>query len=106
MPCKIIKCDTQTRYVIDVEKFWKWAEEHKDIINWSKYEFMSMCPEPKWLEEPVKNYSTSKSRKKFTEQEIIMIKGLLHKGLNYREISEQTGRSYYSINHLCRHIYA
>lgn len=106
LPCRKIKCKTQTRYVIDTEKFWKWAENNKGIINWGKYELMSMCPEPRWLEEEIQNYTTTKSRKKFTQQEIVEIKNLLHRGLNYKEIATQMGRSYYSINHLCRTIYA
>ena len=106
LPCRKIKCKTQTRYVIDTEKFWKWAENNKGIINWNKYELMSMCPEPRWLEEEIQNYTTTKSRKKFTQQEIVEIKNLLHRGLNYKEIATQMGRSYYSINHLCRTIYA
>lgn len=105
LPCKRVICDTQTRYVIDVKVFWKWAEEHRDIINWSKYESMSMCPESKWLKETVRNYGTSNTRKKFTEQEIITIKNLLHRGLGYKEIAKEMERSYYSIKHLCRKIY-
>ena len=106
LPCRKIKCKTQTRYVIDTEKFWKWAEHNKGIVNWSKYELMSMCPEPRWLEEEIQNYTTTKSRKKFTQQEIVEIKNLLHRGLNYKEIATQMGRSYYSINHLCLKISA
>lgn len=105
LPCKKVRCDTQTRYIIDIATFWKWAEEHKDIINWSRYERLTMCPEPNWLEETIKNYNTPKSRNRFTEQEVVSVKGMLHRGLNYKEIALQMGRSYYSIKHLCRKIY-
>lgn len=106
LPCKKVVCSNQTRFLIDVETFWKWAENNKDIINWSKYNKESMLPEPNWLKEEIENYKNPKSRSRFTQQEIITIKGMLHKGLRYKEIAEHMGRSYYSINHLCRKIYA
>lgn len=105
LPCKTLKCSNGTRYMIEADDFWNWAEKHRDIINWSKYERLSMCPEPGWLEDEIKNYATPKSRVKFTEQEIILVKGMLHRRLGYKEIAAQTGRSYYSISHLCRKIY-
>ena len=103
--CRKIKCSNQTRYIIDAEEFWQWAEQHKDIVNWSKYEMMSLPPEPKWLDDTIKNCSKMKSRQKYTEYEIITVKNLLHKGLTYRDIAEQIGRSYYGVSHLCRKIY-
>ena len=36
---------THYTYYIDAEDFWKWAEKHKDTINWSKYELKSLVPE-------------------------------------------------------------
>lgn len=105
LPCRRIECDNQTRYIVYVEDFWEWAENHKDMINWSKYEPLSICPEPDWLNDAVKNYATPRSRVKFTDNEIIMIKNMLHRGMGYKEIAERTGRSYYSINRLCGKIY-
>lgn len=105
LPCKKVVCKNQTRYLIQMDEFWKWAEKNKGIINWSKYEEMSLCPEPMWLKQAIDEYGTPNSRKRFTEQEIIIVKNLLHRGLQYREIAEEIGRSYYSVSHLCRNIY-
>ncbi len=37
--------------VIPIEKFWKWAEQHRDILNFRKMEFGSLGPEPPWVDE-------------------------------------------------------
>ena len=105
LPCGKVECATQTRYVLDTEKFWKWAELHKDIINWNKYERKSLVPEPDWVSSAICNCNVQNVRKKYTEQDIVAIKGLLHRGLGYKEIAKQMGRSYYGINHLGRKIY-
>lgn len=93
-------------YSINAKEFWKWAYKHKEEINWSKYQEKSILPEPDWVSEEIKKCNkTKKHRSKVTQMEKIYIKNLLHKGLSYREISKITGRTYYSISHICRTIY-
>lgn len=106
LPCKKVKCSNQTRYLIEVKNFWEWAAQNRDVINWSRYERKSLCPEPDWIDRAIESYNTPKSRKKFTQNDIIVVKNMLHNGLSYREIAEKIGRSRYSVNHLCRNIYA
>ena len=106
MPCKKVVCGNQTRYLIESEKFWKWAENNKGIINWSKYEIQSLLPEPDWLRETIRNYSTPNTREKYTDDDIVKIRVLLAKGLSYAEIAKETGRTYYGIDHLCGSIYS
>ena len=106
MPCKKVVCGNQTRYLIEGEIFWKWAENNKNIINWSKYEIQSLLPEPDWLRETIRNYSTPNTREKYTDDDIVKIRVLLGKGLSYAEIAKETGRTYYGIDHLCGSIYS
>ena len=106
LPCKKVVCSNQTRYLIDGNMFWKWAENNKDIINWSKYEKQSLLPEPKWLKESIRNYDTPNAREKYTDDDIMKIRVLLTKGLSYAEISKETGRTYDGIKHLCGTIYS
>ena len=49
LPCKKVELDVYTRYSIDPVEFWKWAETHKDVINWKKYERGTLFPEPSWI---------------------------------------------------------
>lgn len=106
LPCKKVICPNQTRYLIDPNDFWKWAEENKNIINWSKYEKLSICPEPSWLDDVVKSSINTRHRSKYTQDEILRVKSMLYKGMSYSEIAEQMGRTYYGISHLCRRIYS
>lgn len=104
LPAGKITCNNQIRYSIDIEKFWKWAKENKHVINWSRYEIGSLVPEPEWVKEEKSSFENFNSRKRFTAQEKSYIRYLFLKGKNYKEISAETGRSYHSINHLCRNI--
>ena len=106
LPCKKVICGNQTRYLIENEKFWKWAENNKNIINWGKYERQSLLPEPDWLREAIRNYNTPNTREKYTDDDIVKIRVLLSKGLSYEEIAKETGRTYYGIDHLCGSIYS
>lgn len=105
LPCKIIKCNNQKRYVISQKDFWCWANAHRDIIKWNKYINMSILPQPSWVIDEVANYSEKRKREKYSDEEIIQIKNYLHRGLSYQEIAELMGRTYYGINHLCSNIY-
>ena len=37
--------------VIDIDDFWKWAEQHKDIVDFSKMEENILGKEPEWVKE-------------------------------------------------------
>lgn len=36
---------------IKIDDFWKWAEQHKQILNFSKFEKNSLGKEPSWVDE-------------------------------------------------------
>lgn len=90
---------------VKIDDFWIWAKKHKDIINWSRYERNSLPPDPEWVRDAVLNCSITNKSKKYTEQEIINIKHMLRRGLTYKEIAKETGRSYYGIMSLCQSIW-
>ena len=98
------KIKHSSRYSIDPVKFWKWAENHKNLINWSRYEVGSLAPEPGWLRSARMNYKTINSRKRYTEQEIAKVKRMISKCHTYEEIAKELGRSVYSIKHVVRKI--
>ena len=105
LPVRKVVCKNQTRYSVSANDFWEWAENNKNLINWSRYEQKSIIPEPEWVREEIRNYKTPMSRKKYTEEEKEKIRFLLKKGMNYKKISEEIGRSYYSVVHAGRSIY-
>ncbi len=93
-----------TRYQIDPEKFWTWADSHRNDINWSRYEICSILPEPRWVEFEKARYRTRRHRQRFTDNEIIQVKHMLHRGLSAKEIATEIGRTEEGIKHLIRKI--
>lgn len=88
------------RYRIDVKRFWEWAEDHKDLIDWKKYESRSLPPEPQWVREVMLDYKVTNQRKKFTQAEKDKIKLLIARGVLYKDIALMLGRTTNSIKHI------
>lgn len=102
MPCDIKKYNGVNHYNIDLISFWKWAGQHKNLINWVKYERGTLPLEPEWVQTEKNNCKCPKNRDRWTDQDIRMIRSLLRSGKSYKEIALKMGRTYYSINHLMR----
>ena len=102
MPVRNYKFDQHNHYDVDLEKFWQWAEEHKELINWSKYKCGSLALEPKWVRQEKRMYQTPMTREKWTSEDLRTLKKLLHLKKTYAEIATEMGRTYNSINHIMR----
>ena len=103
LPYKKANENVGQKYIIDVDDFWKWADKHRNLINWSKYETKSLLPEPDWVEGEIRAYKTPNTRKKFSKKEIATIRRMIIKdGLPYKEIAERVGRTVDSINSFAR----
>ena len=101
---KINDSKHRTRYQIDPENFWKWADGHRDVINWSGYDLCSILPEPQWVEFEQSRYKTKRHCRKFTVNEIVQIKHMLRRCMTYKEIAEKLGRTERSIEAKVRKI--
>lgn len=44
---KVVNCTFRT---INIEEFWIWAEQHKDLLNFALFEKYSLGPEPAWVD--------------------------------------------------------
>lgn len=100
MPYYREKAGSGYRYRIDIEKFWIWAEENKDLIDWSRYESKSLPPEPKWVRGIILDCKETNRRKKFTQTEKDKIKLLIARGVLYKDIALMLGRTTNSIKHI------
>ena len=49
LPVKTHKVKTKSFRVIDIDEFWKWAEDHKEFLDFSKFEEYSLGKEPDWV---------------------------------------------------------
>ena len=88
------------RYYIKAEDFWKWAYENKKEINWSNYELKSILPEPEWVKKEKQNCLTKKKHTKITDTEIIQVKNMIRKGMSYRKIALEIGRTEYTVYYI------
>lgn len=104
LPAKKVKTTKSMRYVIDPEKFWKWAENHKEDICWAGYEICSILPEPRWVEIYKERYKTRRMNQHFTSNEVVQIKHMLHRGMTFKEIAAELGRTERSIEGKVRRI--
>lgn len=101
---KVKESKNKTRYQVDPEHFWKWADTHRNEINWSGYDLCSILPEPRWVEFEVSRYKTKRHCQRFTQNEIVRIKHMQHRGMNKEEIAAEMGRTPESIKHVLRKI--
>lgn len=93
-----------TLYRIYPENFWKWAELHKEIIPFHKYQKGSILPEPEWLNDAIASVKTVNARTKITNQEIEYVKYHRGNGRSFQEIAENLGRTVYAVKHIWQKI--
>jgi hypothetical protein len=51
LPCYQAMVKTRVFTMIEVRKFWKWAEENKERINWYRVSKNALIPEPEWVQQ-------------------------------------------------------
>lgn len=102
LPAKISQHDNATWYRIEQKDFWKWAEQNRSSINWEKYELRSLPPEPEWVKEEKKTYTTPKHRTTVTKEDVYKVQCLLHRGMSFPEIGREIGRTTESAKHIAR----
>lgn len=93
----------QLRYrSVDIKTFWKWADTHRDIIPWEKYEKYNLPPEPSWLDSVLKDCSTRNNRNKITSYEKSYVIHQREIGHSFKEIADKLGRTENAIKHIWR----
>lgn len=102
MPVTNYRFDNRNHYDIDLDEFWQWAKEHKELINWSKYECGSLALEPDWIRSEKQMYATPMTREKWTKSDLQKLRSLLRLKKTYAEIATEMGRTYNSIIHIMR----
>lgn len=103
MPATLVKRGAVNYYSVDVDKFWKWLENHKRLVKWNKYERGSLLPEPDYLKETIRAFEVVNSRKPWT---ILQKRRVQHdynvRGKSLEDIAKEYGRSVESIKHVIR----
>ena len=85
---------------INGDDFWKFAENHKDLIVFKRIEKNSLLPEPVWVEVARKTEEHEiKHKKKWTKEEDEKLIKLSKMQVSYSEIAKIMKRNYSSITH-------
>lgn len=85
---------------INIEEFWKWAKEHKDIIDFSKLDEGYLGEEPEWvIEQRKKDFKRvdRNSHKQWTNDEDKLLQMYWSSGRTCKEIGKILKRSEASI---------
>ncbi|MCO5525151.1 helix-turn-helix domain-containing protein [Enterococcus faecalis] len=86
-------------HFVVLEDFWKWAEKHKNIVQWNKLEKHLLGAEPEWVDEmrtsKFRSTDLSTKKKKWSKDEIEKLRWMLNQyKFTYPEICQELGRSH------------
>lgn len=82
--------------IVYPHEFWKWAEQHKDLIDLSRVELLSLGVEPPWAVEKRKADQLAKpyTGRDWTQREDALLKGMLRQQrYGYTELSQALQRT-------------
>lgn len=91
---KVVRC--QSKEMVDMKKFWEWAEENKKQLNFAKFEKGALGKEPDWVDEKRKlDYKnpTKHSKKWSKESEQLLIKNATSGKYTLPEIAKDFART-------------
>lgn len=92
---------------IDLKDFWKWANKHRALINWSKLQENDLGKEPAWVKERrrIDFYNYANYHKEWTLNEDDTLTHYIEKGLLVKDIAVKLGRSEGAIRHRCKELF-
>ncbi|MEJ9315109.1 sigma-70 family RNA polymerase sigma factor [Priestia megaterium] len=101
VPYKMTRARTRSFIGIDVLAFWKWAEQNKEFLNFSKIPRNTLIPEPDWVNKQRKYDYFNRPKhenKKWTEEEDARLWYMFYEeGRTQQEIGQLIGRSRYGV---------
>ncbi|WP_456275214.1 DNA-binding protein [Bacillus sp. AK128] len=90
---------TKKFWFVDPKDFWKWAEQHKHKIDFTKIEAHSIPPEPDWVKEERGKLSKNEQQtyKSWTVQEERELRHLIAMGTSFKEAAKTLNRTNSSV---------
>lgn len=105
---KVIAQTMPVRYIC-IDDFWKWANKHKDDINFAELEENILGKEPSWVNEKrkvdQKNISHKRFNRPWTREEENVLKNMLSQySYTYYDMSQILGRTEGAIKKRIEHL--
>lgn len=98
---KKLFCQESRVLIIDYEAFWKWAENHKELLNLAKMEPNTLGPEPAWAKVKRKadqlRFQKTEQAVEWTSEEDQRLAQILKTEITYPELATIFNRSEASI---------
>jgi hypothetical protein len=92
--CKKNLTNNQPMWRINITDFWKWAEKHKNFINWDKFTCGDLGAEPEWAMEERLNYNKPKKNyREWTKKEESLMISYYKAGVCTKKIAENLHRT-------------
>ena len=106
LPCRKTLRGENEFISINIETFWKWAFTHQDIIPWNKYDYLSLLPQPNWVDDTIKKYKARLKNhcKPITYYDKSTVARMLRQKYNYNDIALELGRTISSVKHISNDI--
>lgn len=107
LPIKLVKVGTMKVRMVDIDKFWKWAEKNQNFLDFSKFEKHALGKEPEWVDKKrgqdrLKKMKWKSSKEKWTKnEEKRLLKYLRDYKYTWLELSELMQRSVGAIQRKC-----
>lgn len=84
--------------VISYSEFWKWAEQHKELLNFSKMEVGILGSEPEWMVEKrradmMRSQKTKRAEKWTVREDQLLRQMVSQKGMTYPKLASFFNRS-------------
>lgn len=78
---------------IRIETFWEWAETHRELIDFNKFELGGLGKEPTWVAE-CRGKKATKDRTRWSKSEDNQLIALWNDGMTTQQIADRIGRKY------------
>jgi transposase-like protein len=107
LPVHYKQIHTKKVTMVNLEKFWKWAEKNREALDWSKLEINILGEEPKWVDEQRRMDYINKPNytKKWTKAEHQSLIYYIEKGMTMEEIAQKLNRTESAIERRCYDYY-
>lgn len=97
LPAVSKKINKSSVKFIDIDKFWEWAEENKNSLNFRRLEENILGREPSWVKEKRRNdilqFNKKNAYKRWTNFEIEKLKKYTELGYDLKTIAKELKRS-------------